>query len=191
MVVLCIAGSGTGAGKTAVGCELIRAMPELRWLAVKISPHVHEISDGITEETDASSAKDTGRYLTAGAKRAFLITTEGDALELVLRVRKQAAECDAVLIESGRFRAEELIELGNAILTLAVLAGGVSKWKPETLERARGADALVLAKGTDQHSLPEELRQRRFFALREGEWQNAAMIDFVRERLRLATWRRA
>jgi hypothetical protein len=166
-------------------------MPELRWLVVKISPHVHEISDGITEETDAGSAKDTGRYLTAGAKRAFLITTEGDALELVFRVRKQAAECDAVLIESGRFCAAELAEPGEESLTLTVLADDVLEWKPGTLERAQSTDALVLTKGTDQHTLPEELRQRRSFALREGEWQSAGVIDFVRERLELAIWRRA
>jgi len=41
LAVLVIAGSGRGAGKTAVGCALIAALPELSWVAVKVTPHVH------------------------------------------------------------------------------------------------------------------------------------------------------
>lgn len=186
MLVVQVGGSGRGAGKTAVGCELIRAMPELRWLAVKVSPHAHDVRAGVTEETNAGSAKDTGRYLAAGAKRAFLITATGDVLETVRHVRMRAKDCDAVLIEAGGFSAAEVAGPGEASLTLVVLGGEVSEWKPGTLERAQGADVLVSATGMEQRGLPQELHSRLTFALSKGEWINAALVDFARKKLGLA-----
>lgn len=186
MAVLCIAGSGSGAGKTAVGCELIRAMPELRWLAVKITAHEHSGFEGITEETDAGSAKDTGRYRAAGAVRAFLVTTKSDVPAFIERVRARAPECDAVLIETGKLNAAAIAVAGEGNLTLAVLAADVSEWKSETRMRAGNADALVLANGMALDSLPDELRRKVAFALPKWEWQSAALVDFARKRLKPA-----
>lgn len=185
MAVLCIAGSGSCVGKTAVGCELIRAMPELRWLALKASPHRYGTPDGIVEERDAGSAKDTGRYLAAGAKRAFLLTGTGEGLEFARRARTLVKDYETVLVETGRFTADALAAAGEAYLTLAVLDNNVSNWKPGTLERACRADALVLPGQPDAHLLPEELRPTLAFPLAHGDWASAALIEFVRGRLRL------
>lgn len=184
MLVVQIGGSGRGAGKTAIGCELIRAMPELRWLAVKISPHEHDVPDGAIEETDADSQKDTGRYLAAGAKRVFLIGAGGGAPEIVRSVRMGAKDCDAVLIETGALFAAELAGPDEARLTLVVLGGEASEWKPGTLERAGSADAIVLVDGMDRRLLPEGLRHKLSFGVSRGEWKSAALAAFVQEKLR-------
>lgn len=185
MAVLCIAGSGSGSGKTAVGCELIRAIPEFRWLAVKVSPHLHDVPDEVTEEKDAASQKDTGRYLAAGARRAFLVTSTDDALGLTRQIRLRALGCDAALIETGKFSAAALAGPGEECLTLVVLAGQIANWKPGTLRLVRGADALVLPDGMDRQELPGDVRQMLSFALPMGEWKSEALVDFVRERFRL------
>ncbi len=93
MAIIVVGGSGRGAGKTALVCGLIAALPELRWNAVKISVHepAREVRSSlrpiasvagdaagdssrnrIWEETCRVEDTDTGRYLTAGAARAFL-----------------------------------------------------------------------------------------------------------------------
>ena len=180
-----IGGSGQGAGKTAVGCALIQTMPDRRWMAVKISPHAHGVSEDIFEETDPDVEKDTGRYLKAGAARAFLMTASGrDAVkEMVSRVCRLAPECDAMLVESGRFDALEIARDGEAHVALLVLSGAASGWKPDVLERTLWADALILTQGASAKDLPEELRKKRAFCLSEGMWESEELTHFVRERL--------
>jgi hypothetical protein len=41
MAVIVVGGGGRGAGKTALVCGLMRALPEIKWTAVKITTHEH------------------------------------------------------------------------------------------------------------------------------------------------------
>ncbi len=41
MAVIVVGGSGRGAGKTALVCGLIRALPEIPWTAIKVTSHGH------------------------------------------------------------------------------------------------------------------------------------------------------
>ena len=94
MAIIVVGGSGRGAGKTALVCGLIAALPEFRWNAVKITVQehtpeahstLHPVALGavdetvagsnlnrIWEETRAGEETDTERYLAAGAVRSFL-----------------------------------------------------------------------------------------------------------------------
>jgi hypothetical protein len=74
MAIIVVGGSGRGAGKTALVCALIAAMPEFRWNAVKITSHDCGQSAPVWEETQAGQGSDMARYLAAGAARAFLAT---------------------------------------------------------------------------------------------------------------------
>ena len=74
MAIIVVGGSSRGVGKTALVCGLIAALSEYRWAAVKITTHVHDKPKPIWEETSAGRGTDTGRYLAAGAARAFLAT---------------------------------------------------------------------------------------------------------------------
>jgi len=175
-----IAGSGRKAGKTAVGCALIRALPELRWAAVKVTPHAHGREDGIFEEWEGDSEKDTGRYLAAGALRSFLVSCEegARASELVRELRQQTGECDALLVESNRVAPDEIAEAGELRLWLAVVAGLVAEWKPSLGERLLRVDALVLTGGFAD--LAAELSQKTVFGLPAGEWASPELVEFVR-----------
>ena len=175
MAMLAIGGSGRGVGKTAVGCALIAALPELRWTAVKISPHEHGLP-AVWEETDRSSAKDSGRYLAAGAERAFLVRGDAEA-ELA-----GLAGTGALLVESNR-------RLSGALF-LAVLAGHEASWKPSMRDRVAEADALVLMGGMTVAELPEALRGKPVFDLAAGEWLTPRLLRFVGERLHPRPWRR-
>ncbi len=82
MAIIVVGGGGRGAGKTALVCGLMRALPEIPWTAVKITTHEHghDETTPIWEETAPGGGTDTARYLAAGARRALLVTAGEDAL---------------------------------------------------------------------------------------------------------------
>jgi len=185
LAVLVIAGSGRGAGKTAVGCALIRACPELRWLAVKVTPHRHDLPQGLAEETDRNSDKDTGRYLAAGASRAFLLSgeREGEAVARVADARQHAPECDSLLVESNRISAEAIARPRERMVDLAVLAGAEPEWKASLAACLGWADAVVLATGLSPEELATLPSGKPIFRLAPGEWSSPDFVRFVRERM--------
>lgn len=82
MAIIVVGGGGRGAGKTALVCGLMRALPEIPWTAVKITTHEHgqDKTTPIWEETAPVDGTDTARYLAAGARRALLVTVGEDGL---------------------------------------------------------------------------------------------------------------
>jgi len=185
VAVMVIAGSGRGAGKTAVGCALIAALPEFRWAVVKVSPHLHGVEPGIWEEADRESDKDTGRYLASGAERAFLVSGELDSRAMALEARVRASGCDALLVESNRILPEAVAATGERTLSLAVLAGASVEWKASLPGRIGSVDALVLTQGLSRRDLPGELWERLAFCLPVEEWASPELVGFVRERFRV------
>jgi hypothetical protein len=198
-VTLVISGSGRGAGKTAVGCALIEALPEWVWTAVKITPDVHGEGSGpgdekpaagaqeskrlprVFIEEDRSSGKGTGRYLAAGARRAVLVTVDPEWRSEPL------AELDAVLDEgilNGNLLVESNRFMGEKAILLAVTGVTGAEWKPTLHRCVDEADALVLTNGMEAGDLPERLRGRRIFIARNGEWAPAELVEFLRGRLR-------
>lgn len=180
-----IAGSGRGAGKTAVGCALIAALPEYRWIAVKVSPHRHDLPDGLWEETDRHSEKDTGRYLAAGAWRSFLVSGALSAASMVGsdwlgEAQRRAPEADGVLVESGSDLPAMAAQAGEPVVRLAVLAGLETEWKRSLWGRIDSLDAVVLSAGLTQEVLPPQLRYQPVFRLVEGNWSSSELVDFVR-----------
>ena len=182
MAVLAIAGSGRGAGKTAVGCALIAAMAELRWVAVKVTPHAHGIAPGSREELDRDSEKDTGRYLRAGARRAFLVTASDDATDDVALVRGIASECDSILIETN-LELAGLISSNERAARLAVLAGAPEDWKYSLRGAAERADGLVLTAGLLPNELVAELRLKPVFTFAHDVWSSPELVQFMRGKL--------
>jgi hypothetical protein len=191
LAVLVIGGSGRGAGKTAVGCALMRAMPELRWVAVKVTPHEHAVPEVLWEETDRHSERDTGRYLAAGAERSFLLAANGDRdahwiADGVAEARRISAEQDGLLIESGRFDAALITRPDEPVLRLTVLGGASSEWKPSLGLRLAFADAMILADGLSREQFAAELQLKPGFQLPAMKWSTPELVAFVRARLRLA-----
>jgi hypothetical protein len=185
LAVLVIAGSGRGAGKTAVGCALMAAMPELRWAAIKVTSHVHDLGEELWEEPDFRSAKDTGRYLAAGARRSFLISgvAQSRSVELVAEVRSRAGVCDALLVESNRIAAAVVTNRDEQSVSIAVLAGAESEWKPSLLDCVGSVDALVLTGGVSPEKFDSPFLRKPVFGLAPGQWSVPELVRFVRGRL--------
>ena len=188
MAVLVIAGSGRGAGKTAVGCALIAAMPEFSWLAVKVTSHGHDVEEELWEELDSHSEKDTGRYLAAGARRAFLMSgvTDLREAELISEARSGASLCDALLVESNRISASASANQGEPAASIAVLSGTEVEWKASLRESAGRMDALVLANGLSPEEFTSPFLRKPVFGLAAGQWSVPELVRFVRSRLLLA-----
>lgn len=187
MAAIVISGSGRGAGKTAVGCALIAAIPEFSWVAVKVTPHLHGLQDALREETELESAKDTGRYLRAGARRSYLVSTPQTLTgygALLREVWRSVPEASVWLVESGGIEREIREEIAGPVVSLAVVAGDPAEWKPSLALRLASVEALVLSEGFLNEQLSPQFCGKRSFRLAEGEWVTEELVAFVRERLR-------
>ena len=119
-MIVVVAGTGRKAGKTSVTAGLIAALPDFNWVAIKISRHQHGLGWGVTEE-HAPSATDTGRYLAAGARRAFWIRAADTEMALAsAEVQRIAAANARVIIESNSI----IPHLSNAFV-IVVMDGSV------------------------------------------------------------------
>jgi len=177
-------------GKTAVGCALIAATPELRWVAVKVTPHRHGFGKGLPaglwEETERESRKDTGRYLEAGAVASFLsvgvnLPSKDECTKLFGEVSRRVPEATAWMVESGGIDLSGMAEGRGPVLLLAVLGCDVEQWKPASQARLASVAALVLPAAFSQDRLPLELQAMKSFSLAQGEWLSEELLHFVRE----------
>ena len=112
--LLLISGTGQNSGKTTLACRLIACFAkQFPVTAIKISPHFHEpppqlpviaAYEGfvIYEEIQYGTGKDSSRFLDAGAKRIYFITTQqekqGAAMEILL---EKIPENTPVICEAG------------------------------------------------------------------------------------------
>ncbi len=189
--IISIAGSGRGAGKTAVGCALIEALPEFRWTAVKATPHRHadesEAGDAAlpvpVEEFEHDSDKDTSRYVAAGAERAWLVVGEGRTLQEKLGevLARGEAQNSAVLVEGGSTFDE--MPGTRSHLRLLVLSGEPGGWKPGTRGRIAEADLIVCQDSLGSSQVIRELSpvsQTKLFAVPSGRWVTDRLVELVR-----------
>ena len=148
MPVIVVGGSGRGVGKTLFVCELVEAFPSLDWTAVKISSHPHGRGSPLWEERNRGEDNDTGRYLTAGARRALLVTS--DVERFPAAALQNAIGADTNLI----FESNRKLELWKPDLRVAVCGSARTVWKPSFEEFVESADALVVPTGLQEMSLP-------------------------------------
>jgi len=175
MAIIVVGGSGRGAGKTALICGLIRAMPERHWTAVKITTHAHGHAEPVFEETAAGQGSDTSRYLAAGARRALLVTAQEDAVrETLKQVLVELPPGGHLIFESNSVLRHLKPDLCFAVAT--TLKGG-GKASFEIVERY--ADATVALAGHD-HMIPG---QRIHFHLRSLECISPTMLEWLKETL--------
>jgi hypothetical protein len=147
MAIIVVGGGGRGAGKTALVCGLMRALPDIRWTAVKITSHEHGHEHGqdkttpIWEETSPGEGTDTARYLAAGARRALLVTAGEDALGPIV---------ERILQEHSR--ASGVIDVGtNGVGTSGVGTNGVGAKKAGAI----GAGIIIESNSVLRHLHPD------------------------------------
>jgi len=114
--LLLVAGRGTNAGKTTVICRILEQNEDKKIIAVKITPHFHEITPGlrlleegegyaIYEETSREGIKDTNRMIRAGASRVYFAKVRDDKLLFAFNlIMKNTGSDIPVICESPALR---------------------------------------------------------------------------------------
>jgi hypothetical protein len=175
MAIIVVGGGGRGAGKTALVCGLIRALPEFAWTAVKITSHGHGQTQPVWEEASGGQGTDTARYLAAGARRALMVTAGDDALgPFVEQILGECPPPGCVIFESNR-----VLRYLRPDLCLAAASSLKGERKPSFVLVEERMDALVELAGHDHVIASEKLA----FHLASLERISPPMTAWVRERL--------
>jgi hypothetical protein len=155
MPTLVIGGHSRSVGKTSVVAGIIRALPEFRWTAAKITQYGHGICGAngeacdcatadhawaITEERDAAGESDTSRFLAAGAERVWWVRTQqGRLAEAMPALRERLAGAEYVILESN-----SVLRFLRPDLYMTVLDPATADFKNSALEFLDRADAVIL-----------------------------------------------
>lgn len=171
--LIVIGGHSRGVGKTTTIEEILRAQRSRRWAAVKVSAHRHcdtrENKPLVERDLRADAATQSGRYLIAGAERAYLCRTPSSQLAATARFIRELRDAGFnVIVESNR-----IVDFVDPDVVLFAVAPRIADWKassgvvlPRThafvirdREAARAQEAV--------HSL--EMKGRIGFAAGHGE----------------------
>ncbi len=176
MAIIVVGGGGRGAGKTALVCGLIRALPEIPWTAIKITSHAHGHAEPIFEETVAGETTDTARFLKSGAKRALLVTaTEPEIAPVVEQILRDCPSPMGVILESN-----SVLRHVRADLCLAAAISPFEALKPSFGLVEERSDATVALAGHDHVIEGAPIH----FHLRSLETLSPVMCAWLRERLK-------
>lgn len=179
MAIIVVGGSGRGAGKTALICGLIRALPNVHWTAVKITTHLHGHTEPVFEETAAGQGTDTARYLAAGAQRSLLVTSHEEALAATVRGILDEPDNESRAHRILIFESNSVLNHLKPDLCFAVSTRLEGGHKPSFEIVERCADATVALGGHD-HAIPG---QRIHFHLASLERVSPPMLAWLREKL--------
>jgi hypothetical protein len=193
--LIVVAGQCSKVGKTALVADLITALPEFEWTAVKITPHAElnpalkdrdtlqqrkDPSATLFEERDPSGHTDTARFLAAGAKRAIWIKTNGADLEKALPLLvPELGSSRQIIIESNA-----IVRFWRPGLLLLVLDPLISDFKQSAASLLPRVDAFVFRSPvpqSDTHNLLPHLRRRPSFLQPLGQRLPKRLPQFVRQ----------
>ncbi len=185
-MILVVGGHSRNIGKTSTVCAIIRATAHLDWTAIKITQYGHgECADegaecgcapanpahpyALDEQASADST-DSGRYLSAGAKRSFwLRTRQGELGEAWPSLRELLDGFPEVIIES------------NSVLTflkpdcyLVTIDPRIDDFKISAQVQLKRADGVIQ---TGPGALPKLLSGKPVF---DG-WDSPTLAEFVQD----------
>jgi hypothetical protein len=202
MAIIVIGGHSRNIGKTSVVCELISAMPERSWTAIKITQFGHGVCSAngepcdcetadhtvaISEERDSTTGTDSSRYLAAGAVRSLWVRTRaGELADAMPRIRTEIGRSGNVIIESN-----SVLRFLQPDIYATVLDPDVADFKASALRYLDRADAILLtgnATGQPQWSgvsLKLIERTPKFLA-DPNRYCSSEFVSFVVHKLELA-----
>lgn len=158
-MLVVVGGHSRNIGKTSVAAGLIAAIPEARWQAIKITQYGDHVchEEGIAcrcapgdpahryviDEQREPDSSDTGRFLAAGASKAWWLRTARDELGHALPVLKQ------LFAKGGNWMVESnsLLRFYKPGLYLMVLDYSNADMKVSAQRYMDRADALILVGG--------------------------------------------
>jgi hypothetical protein len=192
-VLVVVGGHSRNVGKTSVVCGIISGLREWNWTAIKITQYGHgvcshegepcECADprhpvALSEERGVSGT-DSGRFLAAGAGRAFwLRTAAGQLGEALPRLRGLRNGAENVIVESN-----SLLQFLRPDYCLMVVDGAVADFKATSLRFLDRAHALVVTSAARLAwpGVPASLLEGkpRFAAPAPG-YANSEILDAIR-----------
>ena len=195
MAIVVVGGHSRSVGKTSVVAELISALRECDWTAVKITQYGHGVcsangapcdcatadhSWAISEEKNRSAESDTSRFLAAGATRALWVRTEqGRLAEAMPALRKRLDPSRNVIVESN-----SVLKFLRPDLYLTVLDPGTEDFKTSAREFLDRASAVILHDGsrasTWQGVSLKPVAERPVFKIAPPPYVTAEIVSFVR-----------
>jgi len=195
--VIVIGGHTRSIGKKQLVCEVIAALPQVNWIAGKITQYGHGVCAQNGEncdcapdehicamdwETRSDSGTDSARFLAAGARQSFWLRTKqgflAEGLPLLRAslqsvIRETKAEPTPLIVESN-----SLLQFLKPSLYVAVIDPAKEDFKESARAALDRADALVL-RGTTEPlpsarptwlNLPSRLlKEKPSVIQREGE----------------------
>lgn len=201
MAIVVIGGHSRSVGKTSVVAELISALPEYDWTAVKITQYGHGVcsADGapcdcatpdhtwaISEEKDRGGDSDTSRFLLAGAMRALWVRTEqGRLAEAMPALRRRLDGSRYVILESN-----SVLKFLRPDLYLTVLDPGTEDFKNSAREFLDRAGAVILHDDSTtggsawQGVSLKPVAERPVFRIAPPPYVTPEIVAFVRSRIR-------
>lgn len=199
MARIVVGGHTRNIGKTQLVAEIIRAFPEARWTAVKITQYGHGVCSingescgcavdehtfAIQEERDPSGRSDTSRFLAAGAACVFWVRTkQGRLAEALPTLRRKIEGSRNVVIESNT-----VLRFLRPDLYLSVLDFARPDFKDSAREFLDRADAYVLLAPRRHEPAWDEvclkpLARRPVFVARRDQLCSPALAEFIRRRV--------
>ena len=159
-MLVVVGGHSRNIGKTSVVCGIVRGLAERRWTAVKITQFGHQVCSvageacecadpkhpiAVSEERGLAPETDSGRFLAAGAARAFWVRTPAGRLaEALPSLRRILGAAENVIIESN-----SALQFLRPDRYLMVVDGAVADFKASSLRFLDRADALVATSGAE------------------------------------------
>lgn len=138
MAIVVVGGGGRGVGKTSLVCAMISGLPEFHWVAAKVTTHAHGMPQAIYQELNPGQEKDTERYLAAGARGSFLLTSPPE----------QESETDLFELWLARIGKRNVVFESNRVLNfikpdLSIAVAGGAEDKPSFKTAIQNANAIV------------------------------------------------
>jgi len=197
---LVIGGHTRSIGKTSLVVDVIRAMPEADWIAVKVTQYGHGVCSEhgepcdcasathaaiLDEEQDRSGKTDSSRFLVAGARRSlWLRTRQGDLAEGMPLLREALRDAGNVVIESNA-----VLGFIRPALYLVVLDPLLPDFKESTQRYMDRADGFVLRHRLDDAAWKGVSRRlvdgKPAFDQPLGETPPLELLTLIRKRLAL------
>jgi hypothetical protein len=206
-MLVVVGGHSRSIGKTSVAAGIIRSSPEARWTAVKITQHGHGICSAagepcscaieydhpfaLSEET-APNSTDSGRFLAAGAERAYwLRTAVGQLGHGMPELRRILASSQNVILESN-----SVLQFVRPDLYLIVLDFANADMKDSSRLYFDRADALVVTGGGDVEvpwaGVPARwLAGKPRFSVAPPEYHSVELARFIAARMQASQSRAA
>ncbi|HUQ91783.1 MAG TPA: hypothetical protein VM120_08880 [Bryobacteraceae bacterium] len=202
-MLVVVGGHSRNIGKTSVVCELVAALRDWQWQAVKITQHGHNVcaTDGhecgcdsgdpdhpfALDEQVVVDATDSGRYLAAGAVRSWwLRTAQGELGYGLPSLRTVLAGSKHTIVESNSLMGFVLPDFYVVVLDHSV--GDMKNSSRLYMDRA---DAFVVnARGMERgpwRGVPDRwIEGKPSFAVEEGRYVPDGLVRLVKERLLVA-----